>query len=153
MHWTRGEAVGVSRTGTHLLHNWQLLTGLTFEMLKRSPVHLVTLSWQIWISHRLRNFPRVEAGRQIHDHRFGLACDQPLNTVQEGIRKRGMGTTAAGWRIFCIRGKVKATLKKTFSLFTAPPVTYGSSQDRGQTRAKASGLHHSHSHTGSKPHL
>ena len=33
--------------------------------------------------------------------------------------------------------------------FRATPEVYGSSQARGQTRAPAAGLHHSHSNTGS----
>ena len=36
-------------------------------------------------------------------------------------------------------------------LFLAAPVAYGSSQARGQIRAAAAGLHHSHSNTRSKP--
>ena len=35
----------------------------------------------------------------------------------------------------------------------AAPVAYESSQARGQIRATAAGLHHSHSNVGSKPHL
>ena len=35
----------------------------------------------------------------------------------------------------------------------ATPVAYGGSQARGQIRAVAAGLHHSHSNTGSKPRL
>ena len=38
-----------------------------------------------------------------------------------------------------------------FCLFKAPPTAYGGSQTRGQTRAVATGLHHSHSNAGSKP--
>uniref|UniRef100_A0A8D2BNR0 Heparan-alpha-glucosaminide N-acetyltransferase n=1 Tax=Sus scrofa TaxID=9823 RepID=A0A8D2BNR0_PIG len=38
-------------------------------------------------------------------------------------------------------------------LFRATPATYGSSQARGQIRAAAAGLHHSHSNTGSEPDL
>ena len=37
-----------------------------------------------------------------------------------------------------------------FLLFRAAPTTYGSSQGRGQIRAVASGLLHSHSNTGSE---
>ena len=40
-----------------------------------------------------------------------------------------------------------------FCLFRAAPVAYGGSQTRGQIRAVAAGLYHSHSNTGSKPHL
>ena len=40
-----------------------------------------------------------------------------------------------------------------FCLFRAAPVAYGGSQARGQIGAVAAGLHHSHSDTGSKPHL
>ena len=40
-----------------------------------------------------------------------------------------------------------------FFLSTATPAAYGSSQGRGQIRAAAAGLNHSHSNTGSKPHL
>ena len=40
-----------------------------------------------------------------------------------------------------------------FWLFKAAPTAYGSSQARGQITASAAGLHHSHSHTGSKPSL
>ena len=39
-----------------------------------------------------------------------------------------------------------------FWLFRAPPAACGGSQARGQIRATASGLHHSHSNTGSEPH-
>ena len=35
----------------------------------------------------------------------------------------------------------------------AAPALYGSSQARGEIRAAAAGLHHSHSDTGSEPHL
>ena len=36
-------------------------------------------------------------------------------------------------------------------LFRAAPAAYGGSQGRGQIRAVAARLHHSHSHTGSEP--
>ena len=39
-----------------------------------------------------------------------------------------------------------------FLLFRAAPMAYGSSQDRGQIRAVAIGLHHSHSNAGSLTH-
>ena len=38
-----------------------------------------------------------------------------------------------------------------FCLFRATPVTFGSSQ--AQIRAADAGLHYSHSHSGSEPHL
>ena len=38
-----------------------------------------------------------------------------------------------------------------FFLFGATPMAYGSSQARGKIGAIAAALHHSHSHTGSKP--
>ena len=38
-------------------------------------------------------------------------------------------------------------------LFRATPAAYGSSQARGQIRAAATGLHHSHSNSRSKPRL
>ena len=38
-------------------------------------------------------------------------------------------------------------------LFRAIPAAHGSSQGRGQIGASAANLHHSHSNTGSKPHL
>ena len=38
-------------------------------------------------------------------------------------------------------------------LFRTTPATYGGSQARGQIRATASGLHHSHSNVGSEPRL
>ena len=41
----------------------------------------------------------------------------------------------------------------SFCLFRAAPGAYGSSQVRGQLGAVAAGLHHSHSHTRSEPHL
>lgn len=40
-----------------------------------------------------------------------------------------------------------------FFLFRAAPVAYESSQARGQMRAAAAGLHHSHSNYGSEPYL
>ena len=40
-----------------------------------------------------------------------------------------------------------------FLLFRAAPVAYGGSQARGQIRAAAAGLHHSHSNMGSEPRL
>ena len=40
-----------------------------------------------------------------------------------------------------------------FLLFGASPVAYGDSQARGLSGATAAGLHHSHSNTGSEPHL
>ena len=41
-----------------------------------------------------------------------------------------------------------------FLLFLwAAPVAYGGSQARGLIRAAGAGLHHSHSNTGSEPHL
>ena len=36
-------------------------------------------------------------------------------------------------------------------LFRAAPMAYGGSQARGRMGATAAGLHHSHSHAGSKP--
>ena len=39
------------------------------------------------------------------------------------------------------------------SFSRAAPVAYGASQARGRIRAVAAGLHHSHSNTGSEPHL
>ena len=38
-------------------------------------------------------------------------------------------------------------------IFRAAPEAYGSSQARGQIKAAAAGLHHSHSNAGSEPHL
>jgi len=40
-----------------------------------------------------------------------------------------------------------------FLLFRATPAAYGSSQARGRIRAAAPSLRHSHSNTGSEPHL
>ena len=40
-----------------------------------------------------------------------------------------------------------------FLFFRAAPVAYGGSQARALIRAAAAGLHHSHSNTGSEPHL
>ena len=40
-----------------------------------------------------------------------------------------------------------------FCLFRAESMAYGSSQGRGQIRAAAAGLHHSHRNTGSEPYL
>ena len=40
-----------------------------------------------------------------------------------------------------------------FFFFKATLAAYGSSQARGQIRAAASGLHHSHSNARSEPHL
>ena len=40
-----------------------------------------------------------------------------------------------------------------FIFFRAAPEAHGGSQARGQIGAVAAGLHHSHSHAGSKPHL
>ena len=41
-----------------------------------------------------------------------------------------------------------------FSFFPmAPPVAYGNFQTKGQIRAAAVGLHHSHGNTISEPHL
>ena len=40
-----------------------------------------------------------------------------------------------------------------FAFFRAVPVAYGGSQARGQIRAVAAGLHHSHSNVRSEPHL
>ena len=40
-----------------------------------------------------------------------------------------------------------------FCLFRAVPMAYGGSQVRGQIRAVAAGLHHSHSNTGSELHV
>ena len=40
-----------------------------------------------------------------------------------------------------------------FLLFRAAPLTYGSSQARGQIGAATAGLHHSHSNDRSEPHL
>ena len=40
-----------------------------------------------------------------------------------------------------------------FGLFSATPVAYGDSQARGQIRAVAAGLYHSHSNMGCEPHL
>ena len=40
-----------------------------------------------------------------------------------------------------------------FFFLRAVPMAYGGSQARGQIRALATGLHHSHSNTGSEPHL
>ena len=40
-----------------------------------------------------------------------------------------------------------------FFLFTIAPVSYGSSQVRGQIKAAAADLHHSHSDAGSEPYL
>ena len=40
-----------------------------------------------------------------------------------------------------------------FFFFRAMPVAYGNSQARGRIRATATGLHRSHSNSGSEPHL
>ena len=44
-------------------------------------------------------------------------------------------------------------LKKIFFILRAAPVAHGNSQPRGQIRATAAGLCHSHSNTGSEPPL
>ena len=58
------------------------------------------------------------------------------------------------------RGKKKeekqhkhTSLRKFFFLFRATPAAYGGSQARGQIRAAAADLHHSHSEARSEPHL
>ena len=40
-----------------------------------------------------------------------------------------------------------------FAISWAAPAAYGGSQARGRIRATAAGLRHSHSNTGSEPHL
>ena len=44
-------------------------------------------------------------------------------------------------------------LEGSFFFFRVTPMTYARSQSRGQVRAAAAGLHHSHSNTRSKLHL
>ena len=40
-----------------------------------------------------------------------------------------------------------------FGLFTTTPAAYGGSQAKGPVEAVAASLHHSHSNSGSEPHL
>ena len=49
--------------------------------------------------------------------------------------------------------EIKFTILLLFCLFMATPVADGSSWARGQIGAAATGLHHSHSHVGTKAHL
>ena len=49
--------------------------------------------------------------------------------------------------------KIPIIVFEYFFPFRAAPVTYESSQPRGQIGAPATSLHHSHSNTGSKLHL
>ena len=56
------------------------------------------------------------------------------------------------------RGPVKFSIFKSldtifFGLFGAARTAYGSSQARGRLGAVTAGLYHSHSNSGSKPHL
>ena len=53
-----------------------------------------------------------------------------------------------GWRM-----EIGLWTLKPFFLFRAPSEAYGGSQARDQIRAAAASLHHSHSHSGSEPHL
>ena len=50
------------------------------------------------------------------------------------------------------RNHILVLLNFLFLLFRATPEAYGGSQARGQIRAGAAGLHHSHSNTGSLTH-
>ena len=49
------------------------------------------------------------------------------------------------------RGGQETTSRFKSFFFRAPPTAYGGSQARGLIRAIATGLHHSHSNSGSKP--
>ena len=54
---------------------------------------------------------------------------------------------------WCVNYAWNNMLPFFFGLFRAAPTAYGGSQTRGLIGAVATGLHHSHSITGSEPHL
>ena len=67
-----------------------------------------------------------------------------ISLVTEDIEYLFMCLLATAISPFC---------KIFFCLFRATPAAYGSAQARGQIGAAAASLHHSHSNTGSQPHL
>ena len=74
----------------------------------------------------------------------------PLNKAGDGTRN----LIVPSWILFhCAMMGTPRFFFFFFFLFTAALVAYGSSQARGRIRASATGLHHSHSSTRSKPHL
>ena len=74
---------------------------------------------------------------------FGEALLQRKSNGMEGGWGHGWEVLARG-RLFFI---------SIFFLFRAAPEAYGGSQARGQMGATAASLRHSHSNTGSEPHL
>ena len=65
---------------------------------------------------------------------------RPITPIPSGTQKSPSGS----WKMF---------LFLLFLPLGAAPTVYGGSQARGQIRAAAASLHHSHSNTGSKLHL
>ena len=65
------------------------------------------------------------------------------------IPRRGILMDGSSHNSFCLF----VCLFVFFCHFRAIPMAYGGSQARSQIRAVAAGLHHSHSNTGSEPHL
>ena len=55
--------------------------------------------------------------------------------------------------LFLVWGGIGDKMGIFFWLLRAAPAAYGGCQTRGQIRAVAAGLHHSHSNAGSEPHL
>ena len=80
-------------------------------------------------------FQKVE--RSFYDYRGKM--DDNLLWLKQCLWQMGMGISNISFLFFF--------------LFRAVPVTYGNSQSRGQIRAAAAGLQHSHSNVGSEPHL
>ena len=75
-----------------------------------------------------------------------------LNSVcgqREGLKSRGLQNAKEAKEIEL----PYSSLFLFFFLFMAPPGTYGGSQARGQIRAVAASLRHSHRNTRSEPHL
>ena len=93
-----------------------------------------------------------------HPHTL-FSSEVSLQLINLQLRQLFLVTDPICW-LFCVQHMSVSiaylqgfVLVFGFCLFRAAPTAYGSSQNWGQIGAAASGLHHSHSNTGSEPHL
>ena len=107
------------------------------------------LSSQSWSLHLLPTEPRLQAP-------MSQFCTVS-RVHNEMFLKQSIAHSGLLWQQFCVFPSSLPPFQNLsvfslfFVLFKAAPTAYGGSQVRGPIRATATGLHHSHSNSGSEP--
>lgn len=107
---------------------------------------LKLIEWSCLDLNNLLNFAGSRTRIQNRNHH------RMVNQVAT-LESPGLESTAQRFATPSFSGAFSVLLFLLLLLFRAAPLAYGCSQPRGQIRTTASGLHHSHSNTGSEPHL